>query len=79
MSRSDNGPYADAERHAMAGYLAGVVDATEGKDWCDSGRVKPGEIDSDVLGDLRKQRRDALKASAAVLVTGVLRQKYPCR
>lgn len=79
LSRSDNSPYADAERHAMAGYLAGVSDATEGKDWCDNGRVKPGEIDSEVLGDLGKRPRDGLRASAAVLVTHVLRQKYPCR
>ncbi|WP_321860474.1 Rap1a/Tai family immunity protein [Burkholderia cenocepacia] len=79
MSRSDNSPYADAERHAMAGYLAGVADATEGKAWCDNGRVKPGEIDSEVLAALRKLPRDALKASAARLVADVLRQKFPCR
>ncbi|KVH04946.1 MULTISPECIES: Rap1a/Tai family immunity protein [Burkholderia] len=79
LSRFDNTPYGGAERHAMAGYLAGVADATEGKDWCDNGRVKPGEIDSEVLHDLGKRPRDALKANAAVLVTYVLRQKYPCR
>ncbi|MBP0712745.1 hypothetical protein J8I33_05410 [Burkholderia sp. AcTa6-5] len=39
LSRSDNTPYAGAERHAMTGYLAGVADATEGQDWCDDGRV----------------------------------------
>ncbi|MBR8178454.1 Rap1a/Tai family immunity protein [Burkholderia ambifaria] len=79
MSRTDNTPYADAERHAMTGYLAGVADTSQGKDWCDNGRVKPGEIDSEVLGDLRKLPRDALKASAASLVTNVLRQKHPCQ
>ncbi|RQV62466.1 hypothetical protein DF018_26930 [Burkholderia cenocepacia] len=78
LSRSDNTPYAGAERHAMAGYLAGVADATEGQDWCDNGRVKPGEIDSEVLHDLGKWPRDALRVNAAVLVTYVLRQKYPC-
>ncbi|MBR8211331.1 hypothetical protein KDW61_21965 [Burkholderia cenocepacia] len=78
VSRSDNSPYADAERHAMAGYLAGVADTTEGKDWCDNGRVKPGEIDSEVLAALRKLPRDALKASAAGMVTHVLRQNHPC-
>lgn len=79
MNRTDNSPYADAERHAMTGYLAGVADATEGTAWCDNGRGKSGEIDSEVLDDLGKRPRDALKASAAVLVTHVLRQKYPCR
>ncbi|WP_175775580.1 Rap1a/Tai family immunity protein [Burkholderia anthina] len=79
MSRTDNTPYADAERHAMTGYLAGVADTTEGKDWCDNGRVKPGEIDSEVLGDLRKLSNGALRANAAGLVTRILRQKYPCR
>ncbi|VWD41013.1 hypothetical protein BLA50215_05382 [Burkholderia lata] len=78
MSRTDNTPYADAELHAMTGYLAGVADTIEGKEWCDNGRVKPGEIDSEVLGDLRKLPRDALKARAAGLVTNVLRQKHPC-
>ena len=79
VSRSDNRPYADAERHAMAGYLAGVADATEGKAWCDNGRVKPGEIDSEVLAALRQLPRDALKASAARLVAHAVRQKFPCR
>ncbi|MBN3782976.1 MULTISPECIES: Rap1a/Tai family immunity protein [Burkholderia] len=79
MSRTDNTPYADAERHAMTGYLAGVADTTEGKEWCDNGRVKPGEIDSEVLGDLRKLPNGALRANAAGLVTRILRQKYPCR
>ncbi|MDF3085162.1 Rap1a/Tai family immunity protein [Burkholderia sola] len=78
MSRSDNSPYADAERHAMAGYLAGVADTTEGKAWCDNGRVKPGEIDSEVLAALRKLPRDALKASAAGMVTHALGQNHPC-
>ncbi len=78
VSRSDSSPYADAERHAMAGYLAGVADATEGKDWCDTGRVKPGEIDSEVLAALRELPTDALKASAAGVVTHVLRQNHPC-
>ncbi|ERJ36418.1 hypothetical protein D7192_15540 [Burkholderia cepacia] len=63
----------------MAGYLAGVADATEGKAWCDNGRVKPGEIDSEVLAALRQLPRDALKASAARLVAHALRQKFPCR
>ncbi|KVM75271.1 hypothetical protein WJ60_33625 [Burkholderia ubonensis] len=79
MSRADNNPYANAERHVMTGYLAGVVDSTEGKDWCDTGRVKSGEIDSEVLGELRKLPRDALKVGAAGLIVNVLRQKYPCR
>lgn len=79
VSRSDNRPYPDAERHAMAGYLAGVADATEGKAWCDNGRVKPGEIDSEVLAALRQLPRDALKASTARLVAHALRQKFPCR
>lgn len=79
MSRTDTTPYADAERHAMAGYLAGVADATAGKDWCGNQRVKQGEVDSDVLDALRKLPREALSASAANLVVNVLRQKYPCR
>ncbi|UEP20540.1 hypothetical protein LL999_11380 [Burkholderia ambifaria] len=79
MSRTDNTPYADAERHAMTGYLAGVADTSEGKDWCDNGRVKPGEIDSEVLGDLRKLPNVALRANAAGLVIRILQQKYPCR
>ncbi|HHL4080855.1 Rap1a/Tai family immunity protein [Burkholderia sola] len=78
MSRSDNSPYADAERQTMAGYLAGVADTTEGKDGCDTRRVKPGEIDSEVLAALRQLSTDALKASAAGMVAHVLRQNHPC-
>ncbi|KVG72914.1 hypothetical protein WJ47_09140 [Burkholderia ubonensis] len=79
MSRADNSPYANVERHVMTGYLAGVADSTEGRDWCGTGRVKSGEIDSEVLGELRKLPRDALKVGAAGLIVNVLRQKYPCR
>ncbi|AOJ63358.1 hypothetical protein WJ32_13425 [Burkholderia ubonensis] len=79
ISRADNSPYANAERHVMTGYLAGVADSTEGRDWCGTGRVKSGEIDSEVLGEFRKLPRDALKVGAAGLIVNVLRQKYPCR
>ncbi|MCR4467612.1 MULTISPECIES: Rap1a/Tai family immunity protein [unclassified Burkholderia] len=79
ISRTDNNPYADAERHVMTGYLAGVADMTEGKDWCDNGRVKSGEIDSEVIGGLRKLPNDALRTNAAGLIARILQQKYPCR
>ncbi|CAB3773234.1 hypothetical protein BPA30113_05985 [Burkholderia paludis] len=79
MSRTDITPYADAERHAATGYLAGVADATAGKDWCGNARIKPGEVGLDVLDTLRKLPREALKASATSLVVGILRHKYPCR
>ncbi|MDF0606711.1 hypothetical protein HZU77_013760 [Neisseriaceae bacterium TC5R-5] len=28
------------------GYLAGIADLSQGKSWCDTGKVKTGEIDS---------------------------------
>ncbi|HGL4258582.1 Rap1a/Tai family immunity protein [Burkholderia dolosa] len=77
VSRSGNSPYTDAEHHAMAGYLAVAADATERKDWCNNGRVKPGEIDSEVISARRELPTDALKAGAAGMVSHVLRQNYP--
>jgi len=79
MSKTDGSAHALAERHYLAGYLAGVADAAEGKSWCADRKIKSGEIDSAVLGELRKMPRDALRENAAAWVERILKQKFPCR
>lgn len=79
MSANDDSAFAIADRHYLAGYMAGVADATEGKAWCSNGKIKAGEIDSEVLGELRKMPGDMLKENAATLIGRVLKQKFPCR
>ena len=61
------------------GYLAGVADSTQGKVWCDKGKVKTDEINSMVVAELRKlspQDQDKSAAHAAVKILGA---KLPCQ
>jgi Rap1a immunity proteins len=60
------------------GYLDGISDATEGAAWCHSGQIKSGEIDSDVVAALRKLPPETLKTNASVLITDILRKRFPC-
>ena len=66
------------EQEAARGYLSGVKDSTVGSAWCYPGRVKPDELDADIIGALQKLPREALHAVAAPLIVDFLRSKFPC-
>lgn len=42
-------PYALLNQQFAKGYLAGVADSAQGKDWCDTSTVKTTELDSNQL------------------------------
>ncbi|WP_047196988.1 Rap1a/Tai family immunity protein [Caldimonas brevitalea] len=67
-----------ATRHAE-GYLAGVADASEGRSWCDQGTVKVDEIDSIVVGELRKLPPEKQQRAAAPEILKILATKFPCK
>lgn len=61
------------------GYLAGVADSTQGKNWCDKGKVKVDEINSMVVAELRKLSAKDQNQSAAHAAIKILESKFPCK
>ena len=65
------------QRYAQ-GYLAGVADAAQGRQWCDTGRLKTVEIDAQVMVELKKLPARARQGDASVLVVAILARRFPC-
>ena len=61
------------------GYLAGVADAAQGSRWCDTARVKTGEIDADVIYHLKNLPPAEQSQSAAPAIVAILTRKFPCK
>ncbi|WP_300760002.1 Rap1a/Tai family immunity protein [Janthinobacterium sp.] len=60
------------------GYLAGVADAGQGRQWCDTGRIKTVEIDAQVIAELKQLPVRARQGDAAILVVAILARHFPC-
>lgn len=65
------------QRYAQ-GYLAGVADAAQGRQWCDTGRLKTLEIDAQVVTELKKLPARARQGDAATLIVAILARRFPC-
>jgi Rap1a immunity proteins len=65
-------------QQAAKGYLDGIHDATEGRVWCYSGRIKPHELNFSLVWSLKDLPKETLKGNAAPLVVSLLSKKYPC-
>lgn len=65
------------DREMARGYMDGVKDATEGKDWCYVAG-KPHTLNDEIADTMAKLKPDELKASAGPLVINALRHLYPC-
>ncbi len=61
------------------GYLAGVADGAQGSHWCDTARVKTGEIDADVIYQLKKLPPAEQNLPAAPAIVAILARKFPCK
>ena len=61
------------------GYLAGVADGSQGKIWCDTGKVKVGEINSMIVAELRMLSSKDQNQSAAQGASKILKIKLPCK
>ena len=78
-SKFDRSAAQQYELQFVDGYLAGVADATEGKEWCDTHKVKAHEIDAYLVWTLKEMRADELKrTSAAKLMVELLAKRFPC-
>ena len=65
------------QRYAK-GYLAGVADAAQGRQWCDTGRLKTVEIDAQVIVELKKLPARVRQGDASALVVAILARRFPC-
>lgn len=61
------------------GYLAGVADSTQGKNWCDKGKVKTDEINAMVVAELGKLPAKDQDKSAGPAVLKILETQFPCK
>jgi Rap1a immunity proteins len=67
------------ERRYAEMYLLGVLDATEGKDWCDYKGVKTITLDEAVFVGFKKLDREKLKARASTVIKEMLSRNFTCR
>lgn len=74
----DLSPSQVRQRIFVEGYLAGVVDATEGTVWCDPRTAPPHEIDAEILWWMKEMPSGQLKGRAAPTVISLLAKHYPC-
>lgn len=65
------------QRYAK-GYLAGVADAAQGRQWCDTGRWKTVEIDALVVAGLKRLPAPVRQGDAAALIVAILARRFPC-
>ena len=60
-------------------YLEGVMDATEGKAWCDFDYVKTPDLAYDIADEIAAMDKKTRAGNATQLIQKVLRQKLPCK
>lgn len=61
------------------GYLAGVVDATQGHSWCAPSRMKPMEVDDRMLTELDKRKaKGGMPGNAATILLALYQARFPC-
>ena len=69
----------DYQRYEIArGYISGVKDTSEGTAWCHVPKLKPDEVDSELVSALMKLPPDILKGTAAPLLVAALKERFPC-
>lgn len=67
-----------AEREKALLYLLGVLDATEGKVWCDYRRLKTVTLQEFVFEYFRRLPAARLDDRASRLIEEALSRKFPC-
>ncbi len=67
------------ERRYAEMYLLGVLDVTEGTDWCDYRHVKTVSLDEEVYEGMKKADPAQLQKRAAFIIRDILRKRLPCK
>jgi hypothetical protein len=78
VPKADQQPSVLYKQRYAQGYLAGVMDATEGVMWCRPAAIKPGELEELVWSALQERKETTSDAGAAKEVISVLRFRFPC-
>jgi len=68
-----------SERRLAEMYLVGVIDATEGKTWCDYERVSASAIQEQVLAGLKLSIENGKNIRASAAITSKLEALLPCQ
>jgi len=68
-----------AERRYAQMYLLGVLDATGGISWCDYRLAKTISLEEQVYEGLKKADANQLQKRAALVITGILKDRLPCK
>lgn len=67
-----------AIRSAARLYLLGVLDASEGRQWCSYTQIKTASINDFLFDSLRKRTAEELNMRAATLIVDTLKKSFPC-
>ena len=59
-------------------YLAGVLDATEGKDWCGYSKALPGAIQEQIYISFKEENKSSLSRRASRTILDILQKILPC-
>jgi hypothetical protein len=64
----------------VRGFIQGVYDTTQGKEWCPGAQVRPmpHEMDADARSALQRLPAAQLKMGAADLIVAAWRKSWPC-
>jgi hypothetical protein len=65
------------DQHYAQGYMAGVVDATQGRTWCAPSSLKPDAVDDQVLDELAKRPIGSMSGNASVILLEQYGTKFP--
>lgn len=66
------------ERENAELYLLGVMDATEGKSWCDYRTFKTITLRERIFEDFKKLDERRLHQRASKVIQDILSRRYPC-
>lgn len=67
------------ERRFAEIYLLGVLDATEGKSWCDYKKFKTISIDEELYSRFKKIPESRMNDRASDVITEILGKSFPCQ
>lgn len=67
------------QRQAAEMYLAGVLDSSEGKQWCGYPVALPGSIQELIYMGFQKLPQNHLEQRASTLIINILSSKLPCK
>lgn len=68
----------ESARAAANLYLLGVMDATEGRSWCDYRTYKTVTLRERIFVSLKKMDPGALSNRASTVIEGILSERFPC-